>query len=116
MISANSLPGRIKIPASAIISPAKLTEYLLAYRRRSDKSRFLAQVGFSQDNPAELAQAIRRLAAKKEAVVDRTNEYGAFYLVEGKLQGPNGVLEVVTVWIQQEIDGVFRFVTLKPVR
>ena len=110
------LPGTMRVPTSAVIPHAKLTQYLLAYRRKSDKSQFLAQAGFTQDKPAELAQAIRRLIAEHEAVVDRRNEYGAFYRVEGKLKGSEGVLEVVTVWIQQEIDGTFRFVTLKPVR
>ena len=105
-----------RVPTSAVIPYPKLTEYLLAYRRKSDKSQFLAQAGFTQDNPAELAQAIRRLIAENRAVVDRRNEYGAFYRVEGELKGPDGTLEVVTIWIQQEFDGVFRFVTLKPAR
>ena len=110
------LPGTVRVPTSAIIPHAKLTEYLLAYRRKSDKSQFLGKAGFTQANPAELARAIRRLIARHEAVLDRRNEYGTFYRVEGELVGPDGILEVVTVWIQQELDGVFRFVTLKPVR
>ena len=115
-MAAEPLPETTRVPSSAVIPHAKLTEYLLAYRRKSDKSQFLAQAGFTEDNPAELAQAIRRLIAGHEAVVDRQNEYGTFYRVEGQMEGPDGVLEVVTVWIKQEIDGVFRFVTLEPVR
>jgi hypothetical protein len=115
-MAAEPLPGTMRVPSSAITPHAKLTEYLLAYRRKSDKSQFLAQAGFTEDNPAELAQAIRRLIAEHEAVVDRRNEYGTFYRVKGELKGPDGVLAVMTVWIQQEIDGAFRFVTLKPVR
>jgi hypothetical protein len=115
-MAAQPLTGTMKIPVNAVISHAKLTEYLLAYRQKSDKSQFLAKAGFTQANPAELAQAIRHLIAEHEAIVDRRNEYGVFYRVEGELNGPDGALVVVTVWIQQEIDGVFRFVTLKPVR
>lgn len=115
-MAAQPLAGTIRIPANAIIPRAKLTEYLLAYRRKSDKSQFLAKAGFTQANPAELAQAIWGLIAEHEAIVDRQDEYGVFYRVQGELTGPDGALEVVTVWIQQEIDGVFRFVTLKPVR
>ncbi len=115
-MAAEPQTGTMRVPTNAVISHAKLTEYLLAYRRKSDKSQFLAKAGFNQTNPAELAQAIRRLIVEHEAIVDRRNEYGAFYRVEGKLSGPDGALEVVTIWIRQEIDGVFRFVTLKPVR
>jgi len=41
------LPGTMRVPTSAVIPHAKLTQYLLAYRRKSDKSQFLAQAGFS---------------------------------------------------------------------
>jgi hypothetical protein len=35
--------------------------------------------------------------------------------VAGELVGVNGVaLSVVTIWLQQQIDGQFQFVTLKP--
>lgn len=106
----------MKIPQSAVIPSAKLTDYLLAYRRKSDKSQFLAQAGFTLDDPATLARAIRRLIAEYDGMVDRRNEYGAFYRVEGILRGPRGDLEVITVWLRREVDGSYWFVTLKPAR
>lgn len=106
----------MKIPQSAAISQAKLTDYLLAYRRKSDKSQFLAQAGFKLDDPAALAKAIRRLIADHDGLVDRRNEYGVFYRVAGVLHGPRGDLEVITVWLQREVDGEYWFVTLKPAR
>ena len=106
----------MRIPENAIIPESKLTEYLLVYRRKSDKSQFLAQAGFTQDDPNELALAIRDLIAENEAVIDRHNEYGTFYRVEGDLHGPSGVLAVVTVWIRRAIDDEYWFVTLKPMR
>jgi hypothetical protein len=51
----------------------------------------------------------------KEAIEEKSNEYGIFYQVKGELIGVNGVsLSVVTVWLQRQIDGKFQFVTLKP--
>ena len=115
-MTSKSLSKITRIPADAVIPHAKLSEYLLVYRRKSDKSQFLAQAGFTQDNPAALAKAIRRLIAEHDAIVDRWNEYGTFYTVAGELKGPEGGLAVVTVWIHQALDGTFRFVTRKPMR
>ena len=106
----------MKIPQNAIIVPEKLTGYLLVPQTKNDKAQFLAQAGFSADNPATLEQAIRALIASNEAVQDRQDVYGTFYQVTGDLVGPNGIISVVTVWILRTIDGQYRFVTLKPTR
>ncbi len=106
----------VKIPNNAIIPREKLTLYLLIPQRKNDKSGFLAQVGFTQENPDLLEQAIRKLIAENEAIVDRQNEYGIFYRVQGDLHGPTGILLAVTVWIQLTNDNDYRFVTLKPAR
>jgi len=106
----------MKIPQNAIIPPEKLTGYLLVPQKKNDKSQFLAQAGFTADNPATLAQAIRILMASNEAVQDRQDVYGTFYQVTDDLVGPHGILSVVTVWLLRTIDGHYRFVTLKPVR
>jgi hypothetical protein len=74
-----------------------LTQYLLFPRQKNDKSQFLAQVGFTRENSDVLEAAIRKLIVENEAVSDRHNEYGIFYRVEGELQGPYGILSVITV-------------------
>lgn len=105
----------MKIPRDAIIAREKLTDYLLVSRIQNDKSRFLAQAGFTKANPAALEKAIRLLAESGEAVEDSANEYGVFYRLAGSLQGPNGKsLAVITIWIRWNLDQQFRFVTLKP--
>jgi hypothetical protein len=105
----------VRIPEDLIIPGAKITRYLLVQKARNDKSKFLAQAGFTQENPETLKAAIQTQAVAKEAIEDRSNEYGTFYQVEGDLVGANGVsLSVVTVWLQRQIDGKFQFVTLKP--
>lgn len=98
-----------------IIPDDKLTRYLLLYKARNDKSKFLAQAGFTQENPEALRGAIRSLAESVEAVEDITNEYGTFYRVEGELIGINSMnLSVITIWLQRQNDAKFQFVTLKP--
>jgi hypothetical protein len=106
----------VKIPADAVIPREKLTRYLLTAKPKNDKSRFLAQTGFTAANPDALEDALRRLIATHDAVADREDAYGRFYQVAGDLRGPRGTLRVVTVWIEQHADGVYRFVTLKPAR
>jgi hypothetical protein len=105
----------LQLPDDSIIPEDKITRYLLVPRMKDDKSKFLAQAGFTQDNPDELLIAIRQLAATNEAIEDNNNEYGTFYRVEGNLQGINKRnLAVVSVWLQSKHDGNFRFITLKP--
>lgn len=105
----------MKIPNDAIIPVEKLTCYLLVFKPQDDKSKYLAQVGFTLDNPQDLEQAIRNLITTEPAILDGDNEYGRFYRVEGQLKGTqNKTLNVVTIWIQWHSDQKYRFVTLKP--
>jgi hypothetical protein len=106
----------MRIKGTIVIPDAKLTQYLLILRSEDDKSRFLAQAGFTSENPEQLKQAIINLINSQDAVSDRQNSYGTYYLVEGSIIGPNGTLAVVTVWIERAVDGIFQFVTLKPKR
>ncbi|MGI8499777.1 MAG: DUF6883 domain-containing protein [Hassallia sp.] len=93
----------MQIPDNSIIPEDKITRYLLVPRIKDDKSKFLAQAGFTQENTEELLTAIRQLAATNEAVEDNTNEYGTFYRVEGNLQGINNRnLAIVTIWLQSK--------------
>ena len=107
----------MQIPNDAIISDEKLSRYLLVHKTRNDKSQFLAQAGFTAQNPESLRTAIRTLIESAEAVEDRTNEYGTFYEVKGELIGTNGkTLFVTTIWLRKQSDGEFQFVTLKPAK
>lgn len=108
----------MKIPVDAVIPREKLTQYLLVPRPKNDKSQYLAQANFTQENPDALEAAIRQLISENDAVLDRQNEYGDYYKVQGILRGINHVnLDVVTIWIvRTNEDGVYRFVTLKPNR
>jgi len=107
----------MKIPDDAIIPDAKLMRYLLVPKARNDKSKFLAQAGFTLNNPDVLKGALRSLAKAHLATEDDRNEYGTFYLVRGQLVGLNGVtLSVVTIWLQRQVDNQYQFITLKPLK
>ena len=107
----------MKNPEDVVIPDDKITRYLLVQKARNDKSKFLAQAGFTSENPEALKAAIQLVAVVNEAVEDRNNEYGVFYQVVGTLVGINGVnLSVITVWLERKIDRRFQFVTLKPLR
>ncbi|MCC7446595.1 MAG: hypothetical protein IT324_04225 [Anaerolineae bacterium] len=107
----------MNIPSDAIIPYEKLTAYLRVFREEDDKSGVLAQGGFTLDNSDMLEMAIRQQVATANAEIDRENQYGNFYRVQGELIGINGrILNVVTVWLEERATGVVRFVTLKPWR
>jgi hypothetical protein len=100
-----------------LISQDKLLKYLLIHREQDDKSKFLAQAGFTEDNPHELETSLRNLITIVDAEEDDNNQYGTFYLVKGHIRGINErELAVVTVWLKEMATDEFRFITLKPWR
>lgn len=106
----------VYIPQDAIIAPAKLIQYLLIYKEADDKSGFLAQAGFTGENPDDLEHALREHIREYEAQLDRENEFGKFYEVSGELIGTqNRRLQVTTIWLLDN-EGQYRFITLKPRR
>jgi hypothetical protein len=105
----------VNISTEAIIPDDKLTRYLLVYKARNDKSKFLAQAGFTLQNPEALRSALQTLIATHEAIADITNEYGNFYQVSGIITGTNGIsLSVITIWLKRQANSNFQFITLKP--
>ncbi|MBC6935347.1 MAG: hypothetical protein DWB42_05870 [Chloroflexi bacterium] len=104
----------MKLPEDVLIPREELTAYLLVSRAKNDKSGFLAQAGFTQQNPDMLEAAIIRFIRDNDAVQNRKDEYGTYYRVTGTLQGPNGDLNVITVWIYGAKESKYRFITLKP--
>jgi hypothetical protein len=103
----------MKLPDNIIIPDAKISQYLLIYREQDDKSKFLAQAGFTPSNPDQLKAAILELIQTTEAIEDSRNDYGIFYRVEGNLKGSQ-YLAVVTIWLKRTIDKRVQFITLKP--
>ncbi len=105
----------MKLPDNVIIPDGKISNYLLIHREEDDKSKFLAQAGFTQANPEQLKNAIIELITNYEAREDKSNQYGTFYQVKGELKGVNNQkLSVITIWLKRKVDNQIQFITLKP--
>jgi len=103
----------VKITSHVVINPAKLTHYLLIHRGKNDKSGFLNQLGYTLENWQELESDIRSLVFDNEAVFQGPAKTGGdLYKVQGLLRGWG----VVTIWLLEDEDAAFRFVTLFPAK
>ena len=107
----------MKLPGDAIIAPEKLTRYLLVRQARGDKSAFLARAGYTPENSDQLLRALRGQLLPLDATLLHSSELGEFYEIRGGLTGPNGVtLRVRSIWMEEELSGVTKFITLIPER
>ena len=105
----------MKLPANLFIATEKLTDYLLAWQRRGDKSGHLAKAGYDLETVPRLEADLRRLAAQAEAVRVRSNAFGDYYETDGDLVGPNDVrLRVKAIWMNERLSGRTKFITLVP--
>lgn len=79
----------MKLSLDAIISIDKMSNYLLRWRPENDKSRFLAQAGYTERDASRLAADIRDQLLNLEAEFEQSTEYGEFYSIVGSLVGSN---------------------------
>jgi len=97
----------------ATIPEEKLTRYLLVLIPKGDKSKFLAQAGYTIANWQQLEQDLRTQILPRLAIATENTKFGQKYQIDGMLSGSNGVeLRVRTVWIMTAQET--RFVTLVP--
>ena len=88
----------MKLPSDALIALEKLTGYLLVAQPRGDKSRFLAQAGYTMANPEQLRRDLQEQILSLDATPLPPRGYGDMYEICGTLRGPNGVaLSVRTI-------------------
>jgi hypothetical protein len=104
----------------AMISPAKLSEYLLdaAHKVGAPKFKFLRSFGFSVERPEELEAALLEHGLSGGgAVTTKVTRFGLRYEVDGRLRTPSGRTPLVrTVWQEHADAPHLRFVTLVPNR
>jgi len=92
----------MKLPADSEIPLPKFLNYLLVPRSRADKSKFLAQAGYSTGNAQQLMSDIRSQILPLDATPAGVTKFGDFFEIRGVLRGPNGVsLRVKTIWIRE---------------
>ena len=105
----------MKLPTNTLISPEKLTQYLLSQRRRNDKSRWLSQAGYTIKNWQLLERDLRRQILSLDAMPTESTKYGQMYEIKGSLTGPNGkTLPVCTIWMTEAATGDTKFITMYP--
>jgi hypothetical protein len=97
----------------AIIAKEKLTNYLLVPLPKDDKSKFLAQAGYTLDNWQQLEQDLRTKVLTQPAEPIEDTPFGKKYLIWARFLGANGVeLNILTIWMVT--NGTTKFVTLVP--
>ena len=102
------------IPNDAKIAIEKIRDYLLVPLEVDDKSGYLALAGYTREEYWELMRDIREQLLPDEASYQERNEFGKYYILKGRLRGPNGrTLGVRTIWLR-EVSGGIRFLTLFP--
>lgn len=100
----------MKLPSNSIIATEKITNYLLQFREKADKSKFMSLGGYTLDNWEELEHDIRLLLENGEAEFSRTDNFGDYYVVFGNLRN----LHVKTVWLLEKGTEIPKFITLIP--
>lgn len=93
-----------------IIQEDKILNYLLVWKEKNDKSKYLEQLGFNSDNYKELIEEIKTIATSNDMFLSRENEFGNLYQIEGLLKESL----IVTIWIEQLDNNQYRFITLYP--
>jgi hypothetical protein len=105
----------MKLPNNVIIAPQKLTQYLLIFKKQNDKSKWLAQGGYTLENWMELEQDLRSQILPLEATATENTQHGQIYEIKGHLAGPSGkILAVITIWMTEKETGVTKFITMYP--
>ena len=78
------------------------------------KARVFAAAGYRAENWAVLQRDLQAIARSADAVLTRSEPYGQLFEIRAILQGPQGTLPVLTVWILRAGESVPRFVTAYP--
>ena len=105
----------MKLPTKTIIGKEKIKNYLLQAKKRNDKSKWLAQAGYTVDEWQLLQDDLRTQILPLEAILTDQTEYGQMYEIRATLTGPNGrTLRATTVWMTEYESGVTKFITMSP--
>ena len=95
----------------AIVEQDKLTGYCLDpdHPRGKHKARVFATVlGFTVENADRLRDALRTAAATEEATPSQSDRFGARYIIDFPVTGPNGTATLRNTWIIRQGEAVPR--------
>lgn len=108
----------MKMPnyTDAVVPIEKVTNYLLSFShpRGSMKAKWFALLGYSYEEPSELAKSLLALA-NQEVLKSEENSYGTKYVIVGNITGPNGrSAEIATIWMLTTGNSLPKLVTAYP--
>lgn len=111
----------MKLPNAdkASIPETKIRGYLLSPEHRAGKSKaaFFTKHGFSVNEWAKLADALRAHAAAHPVTETEETAYGTRYVVDGTLAAPDGTaLNVRSIWFISRSSEEPRFATAHPLK
>ena len=94
----------MKLPNAerAVVEREKIADYLLdpAHPDNGGKAAFFLALGYTRDEWALLASALRRLALATEVAKSVETVHGIKYILDGGMETPGGKRPVVrTIWI-----------------
>ena len=111
------MPGRLPRAGEAIVSMAKVRDYLLSltHRHGRSKARFFRSLGYSRQRWRQLQADLKRVAVEGTATRGRPNAHGHTYEVRATLEGESGRrARIITIWIILDNEKLPRFVTAHP--
>lgn len=101
----------------AVVTKAKMVDYLLSVGHPSgrSKARWLMGFGFRPEQWDQLADALKRHAESHEVARIEESPFGQRFIVDGLLESPDGRRPAIrVVWFVEAGDDVPRFVTAFP--
>jgi len=105
----------MKLPLTAIIAEEKIKEYLLSFRKRNDKSKWLSKAGYKLEDWQRLEKDLRTQLLSLDAMYTEETQYGQMYEIKGMLTGPNGkTLSVCSIWMNEYESKSIKFITMFP--
>lgn len=105
----------MKLPKNTLIAYEKLTCYLLVFKKRNDKSQWLAEAGYSVKNWERLENDLRKQILSLDAEPSELTIYGQIYEIIGTLTGPNGKsIAAHTIWMTETATKITKFITMYP--
>jgi hypothetical protein len=101
----------------AVISPEKLTAYLLnpSHKRGASKARLLLGLGYRSEASSALEADLRSQHLLLEPACVSKNAYGTVYEIDASLVTPCGkAVRFVSIWQVDTGTDVPRFITMYP--
>lgn len=111
----------MKLPnhARAVVSPKKITDYLLSFTHEDGKSKaeFFTRFGFRAEEWEQLANALVNHATENEVAATERSAFGTRFIIEGIIRTPDGRNPSIrAIWFIENGENSPRFVSAYPLK